>query len=117
MHARGRELLERLGREVLVGDGAMGTMLYSRGMPLGTCYDKLNLVDKEMVKSIHRQYVIAGADLIETNTFGANPYWLKRFGLDDKAREINLAGARIAREVAGDRVFVAGSVGPLGLKT
>jgi homocysteine S-methyltransferase len=117
MHARGRELLERLRGEVLVGDGAMGTMLYGRGVPLGTCYDKLNLTDKEMVKSIHRQYVVAGADLIETNTFGANPFWLRRFGLDERAREINLAGARLAREVAGDRVFVAGSVGPLGLKT
>jgi len=117
MHPRGQELLERLRREVLVGDGAMGTMLYARGVPLGTCYDRLNISDREMVKSIHRQYVIAGADVIETNTFGANAHWLRRFGLEEKAREINLAGARLAREVAGDRVFVAGSVGPLGLKT
>ncbi|HVY62866.1 MAG TPA: homocysteine S-methyltransferase family protein, partial [Planctomycetota bacterium] len=66
MSGRGRELLERLGREVVVGDGAMGTMLYARGVPLGTCYDQLNLTDRELVKSVHRQYVVAGAEVIET---------------------------------------------------
>jgi homocysteine S-methyltransferase len=114
MTSRGKELLDRLSREVLVGDGAMGTMLYARGVPLGTCYDQLNITDRDLVKSIHRQYVIAGAQVIETNTFGANAVRLRPFGLDAKVREINLEGARLAREVAGDRVYVAGSVGPLG---
>jgi homocysteine S-methyltransferase len=114
MAGRGHELLERLRTEVMVGDGAMGTMLYARGVPLGTCYDAINLSDRELVKGIHRQYVIAGAELIETNTFGANAARLRQYGLEAKVREINVRGAQLAREVAGDRVFVAGSVGPLG---
>lgn len=114
MGGRGKELFDRLAHEVVVGDGALGTMLYARGVPLGTCYDQLNLTDRELVKSIHRQYVIAGAEVIETNTFGANAHRLKPFGLEAKVREINAAGARLARDVAGDRAYVAGSIGPLG---
>ncbi|MFH1812497.1 MAG: bifunctional homocysteine S-methyltransferase/methylenetetrahydrofolate reductase [Pseudomonadota bacterium] len=101
---------------VVLFDGAMGTMLYSKGVFINTCYDELNLVRPELIKNIHEEYVAAGADVIETNTFGANPIKLKPFGLADRLREINLAGARIARDAAGDRALVAGAVGPLGLK-
>lgn len=111
---RGKELFQRLSTDVVVGDGAFGTMLYARGVPLGTCYDQLNLTDRELVKSIHRQYVVAGAEVIETNTFGANAVRLRAYGLEGRVAEINERGARLAREVAGDRVFVAGSMGPLG---
>ncbi len=119
---RGKELLQRLEREVVVADGAFGTMLYARGVPLGTCYDQLNSSDPDLVRSIHRAYIAAGAELIETNTFGANASLLRPFGLDGQVREINEAGARLARAAAdtegpaggGRRVYVAGSVGPLG---
>jgi len=94
----------------------MGTMLYNKGVYLQTCFDELNLVNPALVQEVHREYIQSGADVIETNTFGANRYKLKKFGLDDKVREINRAGARIAREVASREVFVAGSIGPLGLK-
>ena len=91
-------------------------MLYNKGVYLQTCFDELNLVNPALVQEVHREYIQSGADVIETNTFGANRYKLKKFGLDDKVREINRAGARIAREVASREVFVAGSIGPLGLK-
>lgn len=94
----------------------MGTMLYSKGVYLNACYDELNLSQPELVKDIHGQYIRSGAEIIETNTFGANRHKLKKHGLEDKVREINRAGAQIAREVAGPGVFVAGSIGPLGLK-
>lgn len=102
--------------QVLLGDGAMGTMLYNKGIYLNLCFDELNLTNPEIVKEVHREYLQSEADIIETNTFGANRYKLKKFGLEDKVSEINRAGARIAREVAGKEIFVAGSIGPLGLK-
>lgn len=109
-----RKFLETLHERVLVGDGAMGTLLYARGVEVGTNYDSLNLVRPWMVQSVHADYVKAGADLIETNTYGANRLKLEHFKLESKVREINLAGTRLAREVAGDRIFVGGAVGPLG---
>ena len=101
---------------VYVFDGAMGTMLYSRGIYINRCYDELNLTSPELVLGIQREYVKAGADIIESNTYGANRLKLAGYGLEDKIVEINRAGVNIAREAAGDRAFVAGSVGPLGVR-
>ncbi len=94
----------------------MGTMLYSKGISLNRCFDQMNLTMPQAVKEVHLGYVKAGADVLETNTFGASRLRLQKFDLGDKVREINLAGARLAREVAGDDLYVAGSVGPLGLR-
>ena len=94
----------------------MGTMLYGKGAYINCCFDELSLGSPDLVSEIHRQYVQAGADIIETNTFGANRAKLRGHGLEAKVAEINLAGARLAREVAGDDVLVAGSIGPLGVK-
>ncbi len=111
------DFLKAVESRVLVGDGAMGTQIYAKGVPLGKCYDELNLTLPHLIGTIHREYIAAGADLIETNTFTANRLRLKRYQLESKARDINLAGARIAREAAGVDVLVAGSIGPLtGLK-
>jgi homocysteine S-methyltransferase len=101
---------------VLVCDGAMGTLLYAQGVFINRCFDSLNLTDPERVTAVHLDYVRAGADVIETNTFGANRVKLQAFGLADQIREINTAGARLARRAAGDRVYVAGAMGPLGLR-
>jgi homocysteine S-methyltransferase len=94
----------------------MGTMLYSKGISLNRCYDELNAAMPQLVKEVHLAYVKAGAEVLETNTFGANQFRLQKFGLGEKVREINLAGARLAREVAGDDLYVAGAVGPLGVR-
>ena len=101
---------------VYVFDGAMGTMLYSRGIYINRCYDELNLTSPELVLGIQREYVKAGADIIESNTYGANRLKLSGYGLEDKIVDINRAGVSIAREAAGDRAFVAGAVGPLGVR-
>jgi homocysteine S-methyltransferase len=95
----------------------MGTLLYARGVPFDHCFDEVNLTDPERVASIHRDYLAAGAELIETNTFGANRIRLGHHGLEEKVHEIASRGARVARdarEVAGVPAFVAGSIGPLG---
>lgn len=92
-------------------------MLYSKGVYINCCFDELNLSNPDLVQQIHHEYIKSGVDLIETNTFGANRYKLKKFGLEDKVRTINAAGARIARDAAGDEIFVAGSIGPLGIRT
>jgi methionine synthase / methylenetetrahydrofolate reductase(NADPH) len=97
-------------------DGAMGTMLYARGVYINRCYDELSLTQPDLVRDIHRAYVKAGAEIIETNTYGANRAKLARHALDDRTAEINQAAARIAREAAGDRAFVAGALGPLGVR-
>src|SRR5207253_4167251 len=97
-------------------DGAMGTMLYSKGIYINRSYDELNLVAADLVREVHAEYVRAGADIIETNTFGANVNKLQPYGLEGSMREINIKAAQIAREAAGNRVFVAGAVGPLGLR-
>jgi homocysteine S-methyltransferase len=107
----------RLEAGPLLCDGAMGTMLYARGVSLDACFDVLNLNNPRLVQAIHAQYVAAGADCIETNTFGANRFKLAVHGLEGRVREINRAGVRLARDVresAGRDVFVLGSIGPLG---
>jgi homocysteine S-methyltransferase len=101
---------------VYVFDGAMGTELYSRGVYINRCYDELNLLSADLVLAVQRDYVKAGADIIETNTYGANRSKLAGYGLEDKIFEINHAGARIAREATGDRAFVGGAIGPLGIR-
>ncbi len=109
--------LERLSERPLLGDGAMGTMLYARGVALDACFDVFNLNDPKIVQGIHSEYIQAGADWIETNTFGANRFKLAVHGLSAKVRDINLRGAKLARDVRetmGRDVFVLGSVGPLG---
>lgn len=109
-------LPERLKNTVLLFDGAIGTMLYSRGVFINRCYDEMNLSMPALVKEIHAAYVEAGADCIETNTFGANRIKLTPHGFGDKLSAINYEGARLAREVAGTDLLVAGSIGPLGAK-
>ncbi|HET9178389.1 MAG TPA: bifunctional homocysteine S-methyltransferase/methylenetetrahydrofolate reductase [Terriglobia bacterium] len=109
-------ILQRLEKRPLVSDGAMGTMLYATGVSLNRSFDELNLVSPHLVKEVHMGYVKAGAELLETNTFGANRFRLAKFDLADRVREINLAGVRLARESAGEDLYVGGSVGPLGLR-
>jgi homocysteine S-methyltransferase len=108
--------LERLEKRPVVCDGAMGTMLYAKGISLNRCYDELNLTNPQVVKDVHLAYLKAGAEVIETNTFGATRPRLEKFDLGGKVREINLAGARLAREAAGEDLYVAGSIGPLGIR-
>ena len=99
-----------------VMDGAMGTILYGRGVFVNVCYDELNVEQPEMVREVHEEYVHAGAEVLETNTFGANPVKLSGFGLDWRTEAINRAGAELAREAAAGRASVAGAVGPLGIR-
>ena len=108
--------LDALDSRVLVCDGAMGTLLYAQGVFINRCFDALNLTDPSRVSAVHDDYVRAGADVIETNTFGANRIKLRSFGLADQMREINRAGAQLARKAAGKNVYVAGAIGPLGLR-
>ncbi|MBM3324029.1 MAG: bifunctional homocysteine S-methyltransferase/methylenetetrahydrofolate reductase, partial [Calditrichaeota bacterium] len=110
---RGKEFLELLRQRVLICDGAMGTMLYARGYSYRSCFDELCETQSLAVETLHREYIGAGADVIETNTFGANPIRLAQHGLEKRAKDINRAGAHIARKAATRKVFVAGAVGPL----
>jgi methionine synthase I (cobalamin-dependent)/5,10-methylenetetrahydrofolate reductase len=113
-----QELLARLldPEQVIVFDGAMGTMLYAKGVFINQCYDELNLRAPDLIRDLHRAYVKAGADVIETNTFGASRTKLTPYGLQTQVGEINKAAARIARAEAGENVLVAGAVGPLGVR-
>lgn len=99
-----------------VFDGAMGTMLYSRGVYINRCYDELNLREPDIVRDVHRMYVRAGAEILETNSFGANRVKLERYGLDKEVHAINARAAEIARGAAGEQVCVAGAIGPLGIR-
>jgi methionine synthase I (cobalamin-dependent) len=103
-------------RDVHVLDGAMGTMLYSRGVFLNVCYDELNLKQPGLVQEVHEAYVRAGAEILETNTFGANPVKLSAFGLDERTEEINRAAAVLAIRAARGRARVLGALGPLGVR-
>lgn len=109
--------LQRLRQGAILADGAMGTLLYARGVPLTRCFEELNLTDPTTVQQVHRDYLAAGAEVIESNTFGANRYNLAAHGLGAKARLVNQRGVRLAREareIAGEPAFVAGAVGPIG---
>lgn len=109
-------LLEELEAHVVCGDGAIGTLLLDRGLPVDRCLEELCVSEPERVRRIHEEYIAAGARVIETNTFGANAVRLERFGFEGRVREINRAAAVLARQCAsGKQVCVAGSVGPLGI--
>ncbi len=109
-----RDLLASDG--VYVFDGAVGTRLYDKGIYINRSYDELNIAAPDLVREVHEEYVAAGAEIIETNTFGATRHKLQPYGLESKLREINIAAVKLAREAAGDKVYVAGAIGPLGLR-
>lgn len=109
-----KPFLERLSEGLLVADGAMGTMLYARGVFINRCFDELNLSSPDLVRGVHAEYLEAGAELLETNTFGAHRLKLGPHGLEGQVVKINREGARLARQAAQGRAWVAGSIGPLG---
>src|SRR5215470_3679384 len=111
-----KPFLEALEERVLVCDGAMGTMLYAKGVFINKSFDALNVSQPDLVAEVHQEYVRAGADIVETNTFGANRIKLGSFGLADRLYAINEQGARIARHAADEKAYVAGSIGPLGIR-
>ncbi|MBL8215755.1 MAG: bifunctional homocysteine S-methyltransferase/methylenetetrahydrofolate reductase [Bryobacterales bacterium] len=114
--SRAAEFRELFTNHVFVADGAMGTMLYAKGVFINRCFDELNVSQPGLVKEIHQDYVKAGAEILETNTFGATRIRLGAFGIAEKCRAINEAGVRLAREAAGDRAYVAGAIGPLNVQ-
>jgi methionine synthase I (cobalamin-dependent)/5,10-methylenetetrahydrofolate reductase len=111
-----QKFLEALDDRVLVCDGAMGTMLYAKGVFINKSFDALNVTQPDLVAEVHQEYVRAGADIVETNTFGANRIKLASFGIADKLHAINEQGARIARHAADEKAYVAGAIGPLGIR-
>jgi methionine synthase / methylenetetrahydrofolate reductase (NADH) len=112
-----QNFIERLKVSPVLCDGAMGTLLYAKGIFINRCYDELNLSQPELIRSVHHDYLQAGAEIIETNTFGANSFRLARHSLADRVRDINVAGVHVAREAAKSfDVWVAGSIGPLGVR-
>ena len=111
-----KPFLEALEERVLVCDGAMGTMLYAKGIFINKSFDALNVTQPDLVAEVHQEYVRAGADVIETNTFGANRIRLGSFGLADRLPDINRQGAGLARHAAGEQAYVAGAIGPLGVR-
>ncbi len=113
--ATGKGLKDLLSQRVIIGDGAMGTMLYAKGVFVNTCFDELNLTRPNLIKDIHERYVAAGADFIETNSFGASGIKLAKFGLSDKVEQINCAAAEIAKECTAGKALAAGAIGPLGV--
>src|SRR5688572_19072498 len=108
------KILEALAQGPLVVDGAMGTQFFERGVLYSMCLEELNLSKPELVKKIHEDYLRAGANVLETNTFGANAMRLEKHGLADRMKDLNLAGVRVAREAAGTKAFVVGAIGPSG---
>ncbi len=107
---------EFLKNNIVLFDGAMGTEIYNKGIFINSCYDELNLTRPALIKEVHHKYIEAGADVIETNTFGANRLKLQKHGLEEKVYEINLKGANLAREAAGEDIYVAGAIGPLNVR-
>jgi homocysteine S-methyltransferase len=116
--SRAAEFRELIARRAIVADGAMGTQLYGRGVFINRCFDELNLSAPQMVREIHQEYVRAGSEVIETNTYGATRARLASYGLGGQVAAINRAGVEVAREAASERgdVFVAGALGPLGVR-
>ncbi len=111
------DILARIKKGPVLCDGAMGTLLYSKGVFINRCYDELNLSQPDLVRAVHHEYLQAGAEIIETNTFGANSFRLARHSLADKVSDLNRVGAKLAREAAKSfDVWVAGSIGPLGTR-
>jgi len=111
------DILQRIKKSPVLCDGAMGTLLYSKGVFINRCYDELNLSQPDLIRGVHHEYLQAGAEIIETNTFGANSFRLARHSLADKVRDVNRMGATLAREAAKSfDVWVGGSVGPLGTR-
>src|SRR6202166_4177190 len=111
------DFLARIKQSPVLCDGAMGTLLYSKGVFINRSYDELNLSQPDLIRAVHHEYLQSGAEIIETNTFGGNSFRLARHSMADRVHEINFAGARLAREAAKSfDVWVAGSVGPLGVK-
>jgi len=109
--------IDRMKSAPVLCDGAMGTLLYGKGIFINRCYDELNLSQPDLIRALHHEYLQAGAEVIETNTFGGNSFRLERYSLENKVREINLVGARLAKEAAKSfDAWVAGSVGPLGTR-
>src|SRR5687767_13762148 len=106
-----QELLNNDGIHVF--DGAVGTRFYDKGIYINRSYDELNLTAPDLVREVHEEYVRAGAEIIETNTYGASRYKLQQYSLENQLKEINIAGVRIAKAAAGERAFVAGAIGPL----
>src|ERR1700684_2379215 len=112
-----QNLIERLKRAPVLCDAAMGTLLYAKGIFINRSYDELNLSQPELIRAVHHDYLQAGAEIIETNTFGGNSFRLARHSIANRVREINLAGAHVARDAAKSfDVWVAGSIGPLGIR-
>jgi methionine synthase I (cobalamin-dependent)/5,10-methylenetetrahydrofolate reductase len=112
--SRAAEFRKKLQSKIVVTDGAMGTMLYGKGVFINRCFDELNLSSPQLVRELHQEYVKSGAEVIESNTFGANRVRLGAFGFAERLQPIIQAGVRLAREAAGDKAFVAGAMGPLG---
>src|SRR3954466_4597463 len=110
-----QKFLDALDDRVLVCDGAMGTMLYAKGVFINKSFDALNVSQPDLVAAVHQEYARAGADIVETNTFGANRLKLGSFGIADKLHAINAQGAKIARHAAREDAYVAGAIGPLGI--
>src|SRR3989442_11277462 len=111
-----KPFLDSLDDRVLVCDGAMGTMLYAKGVFINKSFDALNVTQPDLVAEVHQEYVRAGADIVETNTFGANRIKLGAFGLAERLHAINAQGAKIARHAALEHAYVAGAIGPLGIR-
>ncbi len=111
-----QDFREYVDRNIVVFDGAMGTRLYEKGVYINRVYDELNLSQPTLIQEVHREYLAAGAMVLETNSFGANRFKLAPHGLADKLEVINFQAAKLAREVAGEKAWVAGSIGPLGIR-
>ena len=111
------DFLTRLKQSPVLCDGATGTLLYAKGIFINRCYDELNVSQPDLIRELHHEYMQAGAEIIESNTFGGNSFRLARHSMENRVREINLAGVTLAKEAAKSfDVWVAGSVGPLGVR-